>query len=460
MAGSVGVDHHKTVHWGSRLTFIMAAVGAAVGLGNFWRFPYTAGENGGGAFVLVYLICMLVIAVPLVFTELFIGRRGQLSAVGSSRQLSEEATGKPTWAIIGWMGMTATFLIVTFYSVIGGWVISFAVEGVTNGYASTVEEAGAVFDGLLADPWRLALYHTIFMVITVAIPARGLKGGIEKAVNILMPFLFVMLIALMVYGMFSSGFGAGVSYLFDFDFSKITPEIVLAATGQAFFSVGVGMAILTTYGAYLDKSTNLVKSGIIISLADTGVAIVAGLVIFPIVFTYGLDPAGGPGLIFVTLPVAFAQMGFGSIFGSVFFFLVIVAAITSSISIIEITVSWAEDKGFDRVKSAIVSGLIIWALGFGTILSFNEWADFYPLNFIGIFEGKTIFDILDFTTGQLMLTSGGILLALFGGWVVSADVVCEELGWRPDGLAFRTYRILCRFVIPPVIAAMILSVVI
>lgn len=450
----------KTVTWGSRMSFIMASVGAAVGLGNFWRFPYTAGENGGGAFVGVYLICMLLIAVPLVLTELLIGRRGRHSAVGSTRALSMEATGKPTWAIIGWLGMIATFLIVTFYSVIGGWVINYAIEGVTNGYATTVEEAGAVFDGLLADPWRLTLFHTIFMIITVAIPAQGLKGGIERAVNVLMPALFLLLFGLMIYGMFSTGFGEGVSYLFSFDFSKITPEIVLAATGQAFFSVGVGMAILLTYGAYLDKSTNLVEAGVIISLADTGVAILAGLVIFPIVFTYGLDPAGGPGLIFVTLPVAFAQMGFGGALGSLFFALVIVAAITSSIAIIEITVSWAEDKGFERKKAAVVSGFIIWLLGFGTVFSFNDWADFHPLGFIGLFEGKTIFDALDFITGQFMLTTGGLLLAIFGGWVLSSDVVCEEFGWTPDSKLFIAYRVMCRFVIPPVIATMIISVII
>ncbi len=455
-----GMAAAKTVTWGSRLSFIMASVGAAVGLGNFWRFPYTAGENGGGAFVGVYLICMLLIAVPLVFTELLVGRRGRHSAVGSTRQLSVEATGKPTWAIIGWLGMSATFLIVTFYSVIGGWVINYVVEGFTNGYATTVEEAGAVFDGLLADPWRLTLYHTLFMIITVAIPAQGVKGGIERAVNVLMPALFLLLFGLMVYGMFSSGFSEGVSYMFSFDFSKITPQVVLAATGQAFFSVGVGMAILITYGAYLDKKTNLVEAGLIVSLADTGVAIMAGLVIFPIVFTYGLDPAGGPGLIFVTLPVAFAQMGFGGALGSVFFLLIIVAAITSSIAIIEITVSWAEDKGFDRKKSAVVSGLIIWLLGFGTVFSFNEWSDFYPLGFIGLFEGKTIFDALDFITGQFMLTAGGLLLAIFGGWILSAEVVCEEFGWQRGSIMFFIYRVMCRFLIPPVIATMIISVLI
>ncbi len=282
----------------------------------------------------------------------------------------------------------------------------------------------------------------------------------ERAVNVLMPARVLLGFGLMGYGMFLTGFSEGGSYLFSFDFSKITPEIVLAATGQAFFSVGVGMAILITYGAYLDKQTNLVEAGLIVSLADTGVAIMAGLVIFPIVFTYGLDPAGGPGLIFVTLPVAFAQMGFGGALGSVFFMLIIVAAITSSIAIIEITVSWAEDKGFERKKAAVISGLIIWLLGFGTVFSFNDWADFYPLGFIGLFEDKTIFDALDFITGQFMLTGGGLLLAIFGGWILSSDVVCEEFGWAPGSILFVVYRIMCRFIIPPVIATMIISVII
>jgi len=456
---SVSKEGLKTEHWSSRLGFILAAVGAAVGLGNFWRFPYIAGENGGGAFVLVYMGCILFIALPLAMTEIMIGKRGQMSAVSSARRVALEHGASGVWSAIGWIGMIATFMIVTFYSVIGGIVISYVGEGLTAGFADNAEQAEQVFTGLLADPWTLTLFHTIFMIVTVAIPARGVHKGIERAVDILMPTLFILMLFLLGYAVSEGAFGQAVQFLFTTDFSKITPLVILQAIGQAFFSVGVGMAILLTYGAYLEKDTPVPSSGAIVAFSDTMVAIMAGLIIFPIVFAFGVEPGAGPGLVFVSLPIAFGQMGFGGVVGTIFFLLLLVAAITSSISIVEIVVSYAEEKGVKRPIAAVGAGIVIWLLGLLSVLSFNVMADWRPLGFIPLFADKNWLDTVDFITSNFMLTTGGLLIGLFGGWVVSSDTIRAEFGWT-DGLLFTLWRWLMRVVIPVAIGAMIVTAVI
>ncbi len=456
---SVSKEGLKTDHWSSRFGFILASVGAAVGLGNFWRFPYMAGENGGGAFVLVYLGCILIIALPLAMTEILIGKRGQMSAVSSARRVAQEHGASGAWSAIGWIGMTATFMIVTFYSVIGGIVIAYVLEGVTVGFADNAQAAGEVFSGLLADPWKLTLFHTLFMIITVAIPARGVQSGIERAVDILMPTLLLLMFGLLAYAVSEGAFGQAVEFMFTTDFSKITPIVVLQAIGQAFFSVGVGMAILLTYGAYLEKDAAIPSSSAIIAVSDTMVAVMAGLIIFPIVFAFGVEPGAGPGLVFVSLPIAFGQMGFGGVIGTVFFTLLLVAAITSSISIVEIVVSYAEEKGIKRVHAAIGAGVVIWVLGLLSVLSFNVMADWRPLGFIPLFADKNWLDTVDFITSNFMLTTGGLLIGLFGGWVISSDTIRAEFGWS-DGLVFTAWRWLMRVVIPLAIGAMIVTAVI
>ncbi|MGB1087765.1 MAG: sodium-dependent transporter, partial [Alphaproteobacteria bacterium] len=333
-----------TATWSSRLGFILATVGAAVGLGNFWRFPYLAGENGGGAFVLVYLICIFAVAIPLAMTELLIGRRARKSAVSSTKEVAVEVGASSKWSAIGWMGMIATFLIGTFYCVIGGWVIFYIIQSVTGGFSSNPDEVSAAFDGLLASPLQLIFYQIIFVIISVMVPVWGVNKGIERAVNVLMPTLLVMMLGLVVFAGLSGGFGEAVTFLFSVDFSKITAEVVLAAIGQAFFSVGIGMAILLTYGAYLDRGTKLPGSATLIAIADTGVAVLAGLVIFPLVFANDLDPGQGPGLVFVTLPLAFGQMAGGAVIGLIFFTLLLFAALTSSIAIVEIVASFMEER--------------------------------------------------------------------------------------------------------------------
>ncbi len=449
----------KLNHWSSQFTFVMAAVGSAVGLGNFWRFPYETGVNGGGAFVIVYLGCILLVVIPLVVGELFIGRRGGMSAVGSARKVAKEQNATGGWSIIGWSGMLAAFLVLSFYSVVAGWIIAYIPKMMMGGFTGAdAESTGLIFGNLLASPLTLIFCHTLFMALTIVIVIRGLKRGIELAVNILMPLFLALLMAMCVYSAFFVGdFAAGFNFMFDADFSKITPEVALAAFGHAFFSVGVGVGIMLTYGAYLEKDTNIQKSAIIIGLSDTAVAITAGLVIFPIVFAYGLDPAAGPGLLFVTLPIAFGQMPFGAAFGTIFLFLGLVAAITSSISMLEIGVSWAEEhKGFKRSKSALSVGFAAWTVGLLTVFSFNEAASFYPLGMFEVFHEKTMYDIIDYVQGKILLPLGGFLIAIFVGWVVSRETILEELDWK-DGTSFRIWRFLVRIVAPITVAGILLA---
>lgn len=442
-------------NWSSRLTFIMASVGAAVGLGNFWRFPYTAGENGGGAFVLVYIVCVVLVALPILMAEILIGRRGQKSAVGGAIAVAKEQASSTNWSAFAWIGMTAAFFILTFYSVIAGWIISYIPQAALGAFSGiSAEMSGSKFDELLADPPQMIIAHSFFMALTIFIVARGVKKGIERAVEILMPLFFLMLLAVVVFSIVAGDIGKGLAFLFQPDFSKITAEVVLEAIGQAFFSLGVGTAIMLTYGAYLSRDTDIPESAYIVSFADTLVAILAGIAIFPIVFGFGLDPASGPGLIFVTLPVAFGEMPFGVVFATVFFSLALFAALTSSIALLEIIVSWGEENlPIARPQVAIVFGILAWFIGLASVLSFNEWSNFYPLGFIAVFEDKTVFDIIDYVTANIMLPLAGLLTALFAGWVMSSDSTKQELGMS-DGL-FSAWRVLVRYVAPISVATVL-----
>ncbi|MBN4046421.1 sodium-dependent transporter [bacterium AH-315-P15] len=451
-------DAHVQHHWSSRFAFVMATVGAAVGLGNFWRFPYQAGENGGGAFVLVYILVVLVIAIPLVMAELLIGRRGQLSAVGSARAVGKEQGGTGLWSIIGWVGMIASFLILTFYSVIAGWVMAYIPAAIThNAFSGGQEVVNQVFSDLLADPFRLTFWHTIFMAMTVWIVMRGLQDGIEKAALVLMPAFFVMLLFVVFYASSVGDFEAARDFLFSFRFEAVTPSVVMNAIGQAFFSVSVATAILITYGAYLDKTTNIPQSAFVVSFADTGVALLAGLAIFPLVFANGLAPDEGPGLLFVTLPLAFADLPLSQVFGTTFFVLAFFAALTSSIALLEITISWAQERGMTRGKATLFYGGLAWLIGIANVLSFNKWSDWsdkIPEGFLPGVTDRNFFAFIDFLTSNIMLPLGGFLIAIFAGWVLTRETAVEEFGM--SGLGFRLWRFLVRFVIPIVIGLVLI----
>jgi NSS family neurotransmitter:Na+ symporter len=435
--------------WSSGFTFILAAVGAAVGLGNIWKFPYVVGVSGGGAFVLVYLGCVLFIAIPILITELWIGRAGGHSPPIAMANVAKQGGLNPgRWSLVGYMAMLVGYLIATYYSVIAGWTLSYIFRA-GSGFGDAGPEAVAQqFNALLADPQALIFWHTIFMVIALTIVGRGLKKGIEKVVTVLMPALFAMLLLMIGYAAVEGDFGAALSFLFSTDFSKIDGGTILVAIGQAFFSISVAMGLLMTYGSYVPKNVSLTKSALIIAGADTLVAILAGLMIFPLVFGNDLDPGSGPGLIFQTLPMAFAEMPGGTVFGVVFFILLAFAAVTSLIAIIEPIVRFAEGKwNMQRRNGVLVFGTLAWAIGLLTVFSFNVWSDVHLLGQFKAFEGKTVFDLIDYATANLMMPLGGILMALFVGWRIKPSTLAGDLSFSSNAL-FTVWLWMIRIVVP------------
>lgn len=442
--------------WTSKMAFVLAAAGSAVGLGNIWKFPYITGENGGGAFVLVYLACIFLIGVPVLIAEIMIGRRGGQSPVATMRTLTKTEGTSKGWRIIGWNGVVASFLVLSFYAVIGGWALVYIGKAAIGTFVGADAEAvGSQFNDLLANPWELLFWHTVFMGIVVFIVGRGIRSGLEKAVNMLMPLLFLLLIVMVFYAMSSGSFGRAVNFMFSPDFSRLTTEGVLVALGHAAFTLSIGIGVLMAYGSYLPKNINIAKTAMTIAVLDTSVALLAGLAIFPLVFANGLEAGAGPGLIFVTLPLAFGQMGGGIVFGAIFFALLLVAAITSAISMLEPVVEWLEEhKGASRVKSAVGGGFAVWVIGIGTVLSFNLWSDVHPLGFIGFFEGKTVFDLLDFLVSNVMMPLGGLAIALFAGWAIRREGLAEDIGLK--GGAFKAFMVVLKFVTPAGIAIVFL----
>jgi len=437
-------EKRQSIHgqWSSRWAFIMAATGSAVGLGNIWRFPYITGEYGGGAFVLMYLGCVLLVGIPIMMAEVLLGRRGRQSPINTMEALSKEEGLNPAWRYLGWMGVVAGFLILSFYSVVAGWTLEYIFQaGSGNFLTATDKEIGEIFDSLLRNPGQLLAMHTLFMALTVVVVAMGVRSGLERAVKFLMPALFILLLIMVGYAMSTDSFQEGVYYMFYPDWSKLSGEGFLVALGQAFFSLSLGMGAIMVYGSYLPDDASIGQTTVTIALADTLVAIMAGLAIFPLVFAYGLEAGSGPGLIFVTLPIAFGQMPYGQIFGTGFFILLLFAAWTSSISLLEPAVAWlVENRGIARPKSAAIAGLIAWTLGIGSVLSFNHWQDYK------IFD-KTYFDIMDYVTSNILLPLGGLLIAIFTAWLMSRKAVVAELGLG-EGFVFQAWLFVVRFVAP------------
>jgi NSS family neurotransmitter:Na+ symporter len=433
-------DQRKSIHgtWSSKWTFILAATGSAVGLGNIWKFPYMAGDNGGGAFVLVYLACIVVIGIPIMIGEIMIGRRGRSSPANTMRFLAAEANTTKAWTMLGATGALAGLLILSFYSVAAGWAMAYVFSGFQETSAKAVS---GNFKEFLADPVSLIFWHSLFIVITVIIVARGILKGLEAWINTLMPMLFLIIILLCIYAMQTGAFMEGLIYLFKPDFTKINSDVLLAALGQAFFTLSLGMGAIMAYGAYMPANQNILKTAFAVAALDTGVALLAGIAIFPIVFANGLAPTEGPGLVFVTLPIAFGNMPFGVFFGTLFFILLSIAALSSSISLIEPGVAWfVESLKTKRSYAAITLGAFAWLIGIFSALSFNLMSDFK------IF-GMTFFDFTDFITNQIMLPLGGIFIAIFVGWVMKKQNVLEELQIK-EGIIFNVWFFLLRFIAP------------
>jgi NSS family neurotransmitter:Na+ symporter len=447
------MTEQRLVHaqWSSRMAFILAASGSAIGLGNIWKFPYLAGQNGGGAFVLVYLLCVAAIGIPIMVAETMLGRRGRQSPINAFVTLAEEAKANPNWHYAGWLGVIAGFLILSYYSVVAGWAMAYIFK-INSALFEHIDAKNAIrlFNDFKSSPDFLFIWHSLFMGATIAIVSRGVSGGLERATRFMMPALFVMLILLDIYGMNSGGFGQGLSFLFNPDFSKLSGAGVLAAMGQAFFSLGLGMGSIMVYGSYLPSHVSIARSTLFVASADTIVALMAGLAIFPIVFANKLEPTMGPGLIFQTLPIAFGQMTGGWLFGMLFFVLVFFAAITSSIALIEPAVAWlSENQGLSRPRSSLYCGLACWLFGLGTVFSFNLWSEVK-------WFGKTLFELVDFLTANLMLPIGGVLVALFAGWIMQREISEAELEMG-HGPAFDIWRVLVRYVAPIGVAVVFLD---
>ncbi len=456
-----GAGHEN---WSSRSAFILAAVGSAVGLGNMWRFPAEAGANGGGAFVLFYIFCVLLIGLPVLLSEVLIGRHGQANAPESVRRLARDSNASEGWSVLASMGVFAAFLILSFYCVVGGWVVYyigvFAQDLVQTGLTGGAFEGRDPSDiegllpGLFGNGSMMVGLNLGFLAVTMFFVAKGVSSGIEWVAVYLMPLFFLLFLGITIYGAFTGNFGDAIAYLFTFDFSKLTGEVMLAAVGQAFFSLSLGVAGMMTYGAYASRDTNLGETSGIIAGADTAVAMLAGLAIFPIVFAAGLSASAGPGLMFQSLPIAFQAMPMGSLIGLAFFVMVFFAALTSSVSLLEAPTAWMFEKfAIPRPVATLIVGVGAAVLGVLAALSFNEMADFRPLAFIPTFAEANFFDALDGVTAKLFMPIGAILTCIFVGWIADAKLIDDENGL--DGWLHKTWRLLVRYVCPIALLAIL-----
>ncbi|MDB2488826.1 sodium-dependent transporter [Gammaproteobacteria bacterium] len=406
--------------WIGKWTFILAATGSAVGLGNIWGFPYKAGTNGGGAFVLIYLGCILIIGIPIMISEIILGRRSGNSPINAMRYIALESNRSSSWQIVGWSGIFAGILILSFYSVIAGICLNYIfISASSSGTISSPEQ----FSNVISSPINLILWHTVFMILTALIVSAGIKDGIGRMVKILMPLLGFLMIFMVIYSIINGDFGRAMSFLFAPDFSNVTSDTLLQAMGQAFFSLSLGMGSIMAYGAYMPKEQKVVGTSFTVASLDTLIAILAGLAIFPIIFAFNLEPNSGPGLVFVSMLSAFNQMQFGQFIGPLFFILLSVAALSSSISLLEPGVAYmSEENILSRRSSAQIISFFVWILGIGSALSFNIWSDF------SLIGDRNFLDSMDFIANQILLPLGGMLIAIFVGWFMKKSLIVDELG--------------------------------
>lgn len=438
--------------WSSQRNFVFAAAGAAIGLGNLWRFPFLAGENGGGAFVLVYIGFVILVGVPIMIAELAIGRRGGGSAVLSLKRLISAEDAHPAWQIIGWLSILVPWIGLSYYSVVAGWSFDYMLKAVLNGFHGFDAQGSLrAFDDLMASPVRLLVLHTLFIGSATFVIAKGVHDGIEKVSKFMMPGLLVLLVIMVINAIFTADIRGGLQFLFWPDFTKITPTVIAVALGQMFFSISVGVGVLMTYGSYTPKEYSLLGSAAVVATADTLVSLLAGIAIFSVVFQYGLDPAGGPGLIFVTLPIAFGQMPVGYLFGLLFFVLFYFAAFTTAIGMLEPIVAWLQERGYSRPKMAMLAGFGAWAMGLVTVLSFNVWSDVRLLGMIETFKDKDLFSLVDFVISNVGLPLNAALIALFAGWALTHRSSRDELSVG-DGAVYRYWRFSVRYLAPIAIA--------
>ncbi|KFF47604.1 sodium-dependent transporter [Salinicola sp. JS01] len=436
--------------WHSRRAFILAVTGAAVGLGNIWRFPYMTGENGGSAFLLLYILFVVVLGLPMMMAEILIGRAGRRSPMQALAYLANEAGASPHWRWIGLFGALTVFFILSFYSVVSGWSIEYLVDAVNGGFVErTPAQIGSAFDAFLADPLRMTFNHTLFMLLTMSVVAAGVSNGLEKLNNVMMPLLYVILIVLGGYAVTTAGFGAAMAWLFTPNPAAIDLQVVLNAMGHAFFTLAVGACALMAYGAYMPEEQSLPRAVCAVALLDIAVALLSGIAIFSVVFTHGLDPTEGPGLMFVTLPIAFSELPGGQIWLGAFFLLLLVATWTSSINLAEPMVAMLIGAGWRRGRAALLIGALVWAVGLLSVLSFSTLAD---VHWIG---EMNFFALVSTVPPDIFLPIGGLLIAIFAAWRMLPEAAASALGGPAAG--FRLWRGVVRYVSIPLTAVVLLS---
>jgi len=440
----------KREHWGSKLGFILAASGSAVGLGNIWKYPYIAGENGGGAFTIIYLLCIFVVGMPIVIGEFVIGRKTQLSPVGAFEKIAP----KSFWKWVGMLGVASAFVILSFYGVVGGWTLRYTFLSLMGGFsdiAGNSDMSGEVFNSFISSPWSPLSWHLVFMGTCIFIIINGIKGGIEKWTKVMMPLILFILILLVIRGITLPNAGAGFSFLFKPKFEDLTASAIVLALGHSFFTLSLGMGTMITYGSYLRKEQNLLNSALWVLALDTFIALLAGLAIFTTVFSVGADPAGGPGLIFVVLPTIFPQLTGGLLWGTLFFFLLFLAALTSAISILEVvTAYFIDQKGWSRLKATILFGSTITIVGILCSLSLGD-----NLNITAIL-GMSFFDFMDNLSSKYMLPIGGMLTAVFilSRWKIPKFLEEFHLGMTTAKFSVSTTKLL--FLISSIVVGFII----
>lgn len=438
--------------WSSRLSFVFAASAAAIGLGNIWRFPYMAGQNGGAIFVLMYLACVIFLGIPLLMAEVVLGRMGRKNPAAAIRDVAVQSNHSRYWACLGGMNILASFLILTYYVVITGWVLNYLTKAVL-GYFAHITEANAlnIFISLQSNPSRMLLTDSIVVIGSIFIIYLGIKRGLERGVMFMFPALIFLMIVLLGYAMTTTGFTKSLVFLFKPDLHELTARTILLALGQAFFSLNVAMGVTIMFSAYLPKKIPLISSVITIAIADTTIAMLAGLVIFPIVFANHLVPAAGPSLIFQTLPLAFSKIPGSTLIAVLFFLMLFFAAFTSVIALLEPAVCWLmETCNMSRHKSVLYVGTTVWLLSLAAIISFSHG------KYIHVY-GVTYFKMVDYITANIMLPVGGLLLAIFTGWLLSKKSIYTELSWNINGTWFQIWRFILRYIAPLAILFILLS---
>ncbi|MCC5881359.1 MAG: sodium-dependent transporter [Halomonas sp.] len=435
--------------WTTRRAFILAVTGAAVGLGNIWRFPYITGENGGAAFLVLYIAFVLLLGLPVMMAEILVGRAGRRAPMQSLGYLAGQAGASRHWRWLGLFGAFTVFCILSFYSVVSGWSIEFLITAVNGDFVGrSAAEIGAGFDAFLADPRRLTFNHTLFLVMTMTVVAAGVAKGLERLNNLLMPLLYLLLVLLAIYAATTDGFVPALAWLFKPDLSVITPLVVMHAMGHAFFTLAVGACALMAYGAYMPEHQSLPRAAGAVAVLDVSVALLAGIAIFSVVFSQGMDPGEGPGLMFVTLPVAFAELPWGALWLSIFFLLLLLATWTSSINLAEPMVATLQGLGLGRGKASAVVGIAVWLLGLLSVLSFSNLAEWRPL------FGMNVFELVTTIPTEVFLPVGGLLIACFAAWVMPQQESRAALGVSESG--FLLWRTVVRWISIP-LAAVVLA---